>query len=131
MCKTRHASIDNFCLFRKPDFYIFHVVWYCDTCLAIVYGNRAQNFTLIQLYDIEKVHNNDNNERILLKARFIDETRKGSLLSRFLKPYFSPSGIFAFIVRFDPLTTDRATQKSYPHIVRIHFNQTVDSNHLR
>ncbi|CAF3436510.1 unnamed protein product [Rotaria socialis] len=106
----------------KSDLYIYHVVWYCDTCLSIVYGNRAQNSSIIQLYEIQPI--NTDNDRIVFKSRYIEETRKGALLPRFLKPFFSPSGIYCFIIRFDPLNVDKITQKAYPYIVRIHFNQT-------
>ncbi|CAF1161992.1 unnamed protein product [Rotaria sp. Silwood1] len=106
----------------KSDLYIYHVVWYCDTCLSIVYGNRAQNSSIIQLYDIQTI--NTDNDKIIFKTRYIEETRKGALLTRFLKPFFSPMGTYGFIIRFDPLNFDKITQKAYPYIVRIHFNQT-------
>jgi hypothetical protein len=34
-------------------------------------------------------------------------------------------GTYGFIIRFDPLNVDKTTNKAYPHVVRIHFNQTV------
>lgn len=111
------------CSFRKSNLYIYHVVWYCDTCLSVVYGNRAQNSSIIQLYEIQTL--NTDNDKILHKTRFTEETRKGALLTRFLKPFFSPKGNYGFIIRFDPLNIDKVTQKSYPYIVRIHFNQQV------
>lgn len=110
-------------VFRESDVYIYHVVWYCDTCLSVVYGNRAQNTSVIQLYNVETI--NRDNDKITLKSRFLEETRKGSLLTRFLKPFFSPSGAYGFIVRFDPLNMDRSAQKAYSHIARIQFNQRV------
>jgi len=106
---------------RKSDCYIYHVVWYCDTCLSIVYGNRAQNFSTIQLYEIQAT----NNDNIIFKSRYNEESRKGGLLPRFLKPFFSPLGLYAFIIRFDSSNIDKPTFKAHPHIARIHFNQTV------
>jgi len=108
---------------RKSDLYIYHIVWYCDTCLSIVYGNRAQNSSIIQLYEIQSTNND--NDRIVFKTRYVEETRKNGLLTRFLKPFFSAMGTYGFIIRFDPLNVDKITNKAYPHVVRIHFNQTV------
>lgn len=109
--------------FRKSDCYVLHVVWFCDKCLSIVFSNRGFNSSLIQLYEIETT--NSDVDRIIFKTKFVEETRKGALVSRFLKPHFSPSGTYGFIVRFDALSGDRTTQKAFPHIVRIHFNQSV------
>ena len=89
----------------------------------MVYGNRAQNTSVIQLYNVETI--NRDNDKITLKSRFLEETRKGSLLTRFLKPFFSPAGAYGFIVRFDPLNVDRSAQKAYSHIARIQLNQRV------
>lgn len=100
-------------------FYIYHVVWYYDTCFAVVYGNRGQNSSIIQLYDIQS-RNQDN---IVFKSRFVEETRKGFLLPRFLKPYFSPMGVYGFIVRFESSINDKSTIKARPCIARIHFDQ--------
>lgn len=98
--------------------FIYHIVWYCDTCLAIVYGNRKRNSSVIQLYEIV-------NEKIISKSKYLEETRKGSLLSRFLKPYFYASGTYAYIIRFNQLNTDKSKSKAFPYVVRIYFNQTV------
>jgi len=125
ICKKKLFSLffkSLFWFFRKSDCYIYHVVWYCDTCLSIVYGNRAQNSSIIQLYDIQPGINNDN---IVLKSRYTEETRKGGLLPRFLKPVFSPLGLYAFIIRYDSTNSDKPTYKAHPHIARIHFDQTV------
>ncbi|CAF1087184.1 unnamed protein product [Rotaria sordida] len=102
---------------KKSDVYIYHVVWCSDTCLSIVYGNRMQNSSVIQLYEIS-------NDKVKLKSKFIEETRKSFLLSRFLKPYFSSYGTYAYIIRFDPLHSSKSIQKAFPRVVRIHFNQT-------
>ncbi|CAF0954267.1 unnamed protein product [Adineta steineri] len=106
----------------KSDLYIYHVVWSCDTCLSIVYSTRRQDSSIIQLYEIQTINND--NDKIIYKSRYVEETRKGTLLPRFLKPTFSPSGAYGFIIRFDPLNINKSTQKAYPHVVRIHFNQT-------
>ncbi|CAF2409910.1 unnamed protein product [Rotaria sp. Silwood2] len=103
---------------KKSDVYVYHVVWCGDTCLSIVYGNRKQNSSIIQLYEIS-------NDKIMLQSKFIEETRKSFLLSRFLKPYFSSYGdIYAYIIRFDPLNIGKSMQKAFPRVVRIQFNQT-------
>ncbi|CAF0987125.1 unnamed protein product [Rotaria sp. Silwood1] len=102
---------------KKSNVYIYHVVWCGDTCLSIVYGNRTQNSSIIQLYEIL-------NDKIILKSKFIEETRKSFLLSRFLKPYFSSDGTYAYIIRFDPLNIGKPIQKAFPHVVQIQFNQT-------
>ncbi len=107
--------------FRKSDVYIYHVVWYCDTCLSVVYGTRTQNSSTIQLYEIQS----GNNDNIVFKSRHTEETKKGGLLPRFLKPFFSPRGEFAFIIRFDSSNPDKMGYKAHPHIARIHFNQLV------
>jgi len=96
--------------------YIYHIVWYCDVCFAVVYGNRKRNSSVIQLYEIR-------NEEIISKSKYFEETRKGSLLSRFLKPYFSSFGKYAYIIRFDQLNIGKS--KAFPYVVRIYFNQTV------
>jgi hypothetical protein len=122
---TRNCKIKNqkkylfiVFVFRKSYLYIYHIVWYCDTCLSIVYGNRIQNTSIIQLYEIQ-------NDRLVFKSKFLEETRKGFLLSRFLKPYFSPYGTYAYIIRFEPSNIDKSIPKAFPYVVRIHFNQSV------
>ncbi|UJR28644.1 hypothetical protein I4U23_009876 [Adineta vaga] len=105
----------------KSDLYIYHVVWYCDTCLAVVYGNRGQNSSIIQLYEIRT--GNNGTDEIALKS-FWKETSKGGILPRFLKPFFSPMGTYGFIIRFETHSIDKSTQKAYPHVVRIDFDQT-------
>ena len=109
--------------FRKPNLYIYHIVWYCDTCFSIVYGNREQNSSIIQLYEIETRYGNTDN--IILKTYYVEKTSQGTLLTRFLKPFFSSSGTYGFIIRFDPINIDKLTQKSYPSIARIRFDQNV------
>jgi hypothetical protein len=96
--------------------YIFF--WYCETCFSIVYVNRKQNSSLIQLYEIL-------NDRIISKSKYFEETRKGFLISRFLKPYFSSNGIYAYIIRFDLIKIGKLKRKAFPHIVRIDFNASV------
>lgn len=103
---------------KKSYVYIYHIVWYCDTCFSIVYGNRKQNSTLIQLYEIF-------NERIIFKTKYLEETRRGFLLSRFFKPYFYSYGTYAYIIHHDLLNIGKLKQKAFPCVVRIHFNQTV------
>jgi len=108
-----------FNIFRKTSgVYIYHIVWYCDTCFSVVYGDRIQNSSIIQLYEIS-------NDKIIFKSKFIEETRKGFLLTRFLKPYFSSYGTYGYIIRFDQLNIGKSKQKAFPHVVRIHFNQSV------
>lgn len=102
--------------------YIYHVVWYCDTCLAVVYGNRGQTSSIIQLYEIRTMNNG--NDQAVLRSHW-KETPKGNILPRFLKPYFASSGTHAFIIRYDTYNADKSMQKAYPHVVRIDFNQTV------
>ncbi|UJR20892.1 hypothetical protein I4U23_024001 [Adineta vaga] len=102
---------------KISDVYIYHIVWYCDTCFAVVYGNRMQNSSTIQFYEIA-------HDIISLKAKFIEETSRGFLLARFLKPFFSPSRIYAYIIRFDPLLNENSSQKAFPRVVRIHLNQS-------
>jgi hypothetical protein len=103
---------------KKSYVYIYHIVWYCETCLCIVYGTRQQSSSIIQLYEIS-------NDKIIFKSKFIEETRKGFLLTRFLKPYFSSYGTYGYIIRFDQLNIGKSKQKAFPHVVRIHFNQSV------
>ncbi|CAM4778334.1 unnamed protein product [Rotaria magnacalcarata] len=102
---------------KKSDIFVYHVVWCGDTCLSVVYGNRLQTSTIIQLYEIY-------NDKMTLKSKFIDETRKPLLLLRFLKPYFSSYATYAYMIRFDSLTIGKSTQKVFPRVVRIRFNQT-------
>ncbi|CAF1150393.1 unnamed protein product [Adineta steineri] len=103
---------------KISDIYIYHIVWYHDTYFSIVYGNRIRNSSVIQLYEIVA-------DKIILKSKFIEETGKGYLLARFLKPYFSSNGTYAYIIRFDLLNSDKSSiQKSFPRVVRIHFNQS-------
>ena len=98
--------------------YIYHVVWYSNSSLSVVYGSREGNTSLIQLYEIS-------NDQVWLKSYFIEETRKGPLLSRFLKPHFSSDGAAAYIIRFNPLNAEKPTGKAFPQIVRIRWNQSV------
>ncbi|CAF1283981.1 unnamed protein product [Adineta ricciae] len=102
---------------NKSDMYIYHIIWYCDTCFAVVYGNRVQNTSTIQLYEIAY-------DKISFKSRYIEETSRGYLLSRFLKPFFSSLGPYAYIIRFDPVINGKAGQKAFPRVVRIHFNRS-------
>ncbi|CAF0752680.1 unnamed protein product, partial [Didymodactylos carnosus] len=99
----------------KSDVYIFHVVWCGDNCLSVVYANRAQNISVIQLYRIE-----DGN--IVLNKYYVEQARKGWIPANFLRPVFVKQGTYAFIVRYDQLNLGKYG-KSYPQIVRIHFNQ--------
>jgi hypothetical protein len=88
---------------------------------TILFGiviNRFQNSSIIQLYEI--LH-----DKINMKSKFIEETRKGVLLSRFIKPFFSSDGTYAYIIRFYPLNIDKTTQKAFPFVARINFNQSV------
>jgi len=108
-----------FNIFRKTSgVYIYHIVWYCDTCFSVVYGDRIQNSSIIQLYEIS-------NDKIIFKSKFTEEIGRGFLLPRFLKPYFSPYGIYGYIIRFDSLNNGKSTQKMFPRVVRIRFNQSV------
>ncbi|CAF1639034.1 unnamed protein product [Adineta ricciae] len=105
----------------RSDLYIYHVVWYCDTCLAVVYGNRGQTSSIIQLYEVRTTNNGS--DEAVLRSHW-KEMPKGKILPRFLKPYFAPSGIHAVIIRYDTYNADKSMQKAYPHVVRIDFNQT-------
>lgn len=119
--KSSHHFFISLLFDRKSNCYIYHVVWYCDTCFSIVYGTRTQNSSLIQLYEIQS----GNNDNIIFKPGYREETRKGYLLPRFLKPFFSPLGTYGFIIRFDSSNTGKAGQKAHPYIARIHFDQLV------
>lgn len=99
---------------RKSYVYIYHFVWYSPRSFAIVYGNRRENSSVIQLYEIV-------NERILVKSRFIEETRRGLIISRYLKPVFSPGGNSINIIRFEQINK----QKAFPRVVRILLNEGV------
>ena len=68
------------------------------------------------------------NDRINLKSKFIEESRKGFLLSRFLKPFFTSNGKYAYIIRFYPFPIDKTIQKAFPYVSRINFNQQVGWN---
>ncbi|CAF1140381.1 unnamed protein product, partial [Didymodactylos carnosus] len=101
----------------KSNVYIFHVVWCGDTCLAVVYANRAQNSSIIQLYTVE-------GNKVVLKKYYIEQARKGWIPANFLRPVFDKQGTYAFIVRFNQFNFDKYG-KSYPQIVRIHFGQSI------
>lgn len=98
--------------------YIYHVVWCGYTCLSIVYGNRIQNSSIIQLYELV-------NDKIIFKSKFTEETRRGRLLQRFLKPYFSLFATYGYIIRYDSINSGKPLQKVFPRVVRIDFNHTV------
>lgn len=121
---SSHFSFIKIIFFSKRSYvYIHHIVWYCDTCFSIVYGNRRQNSSLMQLYEIF-------NERIILKSKYIEETKRGYLLPRYLKPYFYSYGTYAYIIHYDLLNIGKSKQKSYPYVVRIYLNQSVCFNCL-
>lgn len=84
----------------------------------MVYGNRRENSSVIQLYEI--LH-----ERILVKSRYIEETRRGLLIPRYLKPVFSPLGNSIYIIRFEQLNIIKSKQKAFPRVVRIPLNEGV------
>ena len=101
--------------FRKSDVFIAHVVWFCPTCLSVVYGSRTMNSSIVQLYEL-------NNDRIELKSSLIEENGKIPLLSRYLRPFFSSNGTEIHFIRFD-----RLTERSFPRIVRFNLTQAVRS----
>lgn len=98
--------------------YIYHIVWSCNTCFAVVYANRQRNVSFIQLYEIAY-------DKISYRAKFVEETRHGSSPPRFLKPYFSSNGSYTYLVRFDPPSGGK------PRVVRIHLNQSVRASYER
>lgn len=103
---------------RKSDAFVYHVVWCHEFCLSVVYGNRVQNSTITQLYEIS-------NDKPILKSKVVEESKKPLLLTRHLKPYFSSHGTYAYTIRFDPLIIGKVAPKPYPRVVRIYLNQSV------
>ena len=102
----------RFFLFSKKSLvYIHHFVWYNDKSFSIVYGNRRGNYLVVQLYEIF-------NDQITVKNSYVEETKRGFLLARHFKPYFHFSGTYIYLIRFQ--------SKSYPRVMRIYFNQTVN-----
>ena len=94
--------------------------------MSIVYGTRTQNSSTIQLYEIQS----GNNENIVLKSSYLEDTRRGHLLPRFLEPHFAPLGKYAFIIRFASSNSGKPGQKANPYIARIHFDQAVSYNSI-
>lgn len=95
---------------KKSLVYIHHFIWYNDKSFSIVYGNRRGNYLVIQIYEIS-------NDKILIKNSYIEETKRGFLLTRYFKPFFHLSGTYIYLIRFK--------QKSYSQVMRIYFDQTV------
>jgi hypothetical protein len=75
----------------------------------------------LQLYEIA-------GDGVQAMRQHVEEFGRIAHVRRFLKPYFSLNGTYAYMIRFDRRNVGISNEKAYPQVIRIHLDVSVSDS---